>query len=388
MYVEKGIGVRLVVSRWFAVLALFVLTSCSAPVSAVTASSTAAPSPSTLSQSASVSISSLTSSLRSRTTSQTVTSSSTAVSSTTAPGTAATIASSTRSTLPSTAAASIPKKSTAFPVTVRDDAGVVVTIAKKPTRIVSLSPSATEIIYAVGAGSDLVAGTQYDNYPPQAKKTAVIKGLKPTLESIVAYNPDLVIADSVNSLSTVEHLRSLKIPVLFLNAHTLTDVYHDITLVGEATGDLTQAHKVVQHMQSEEQQIEAKVATARTHPRVFVEIDATDPAKIYTAGPGSFIDSLITRAGGINVAHDAKTAYPQYSLEALISAKPQIVILTDAQYGVTPQQVVARPGWSVLPAVRDHHVYPINADIVSRPGPRLVDGLAAMAKLIHPRLFQ
>ncbi|MCL5947336.1 MAG: helical backbone metal receptor, partial [Chloroflexi bacterium] len=316
---------RIALSRWFAVLALFILTGCGAPAAAVTASTASAPS-STLSQSASTSTSSIHSSTASPTTSQTVASSPATTSSPITPGAATAIASSTRSTIASTAAATTLKEATAFPITVKDDAGVAVTIAKRPARIVSLSPSATEIIYAVGAGPDLVAGTQYDNYPPQAKKTAVIKGLQPTLEAIVAYNPDLVIADSVNSLSTVDHLRSLKIPVLFLNAHTLTDVYHDITVVGEAVGDSPQALAVVQHMRGEERQIEAKMATARTHPRVFVEIDATDPAKIYTAGPGSFIDSLVTLAGGVNVAHNAKTAYPQYDLEALLAARERLSI--------------------------------------------------------------
>ncbi|MCL4544314.1 MAG: ABC transporter substrate-binding protein [Chloroflexi bacterium] len=277
---------------------------------------------------------------------------------------------------------------TSYPATLRDDSGVSVTIPKQPEHIVSLSPSVTEIIYAVGAGPELVAGTQYDNYPPQAKKTALIKGLTPSLEAIVGYSPDLVVADSVNSSNVIGQLRALHIPVIFLDAHNLNGVYHDITLVGAAVNHEATAEQVVRGMQAKEHYVEQRVAKVATHPRTFVEIDASDPAKIYTAGPGSFIDALVTLAGGVNVAHNAKTAYPQYNLEALLVANPQIIVLTDAQYGVTPAQVAARTGWAAIAAVKSKRVYPINADLVSRPGPRLVDGLEALAKIIHPDLFR
>jgi iron complex transport system substrate-binding protein len=121
---------------------------------------------------------------------------------------------------------------------------------------------------------------------------------------------------------------------------------------------------------------------------VFEELDATDPAKPFTVGPGTFIDVMITDAGGINVAHTATTPYPQLSLESLIAANPQIIVLNDAAYGVTIASVGARPGWSGLSAVKDGHIYPIDDDLTSRPGPRLADGLVALAKIIHPELFK
>jgi iron complex transport system substrate-binding protein len=248
-------------------------------------------------------------------------------------------------------------------------------------------PSNTEILYAVGAGDDLVAGTQFDDYPPEAKSKALIKGLKPSLEVVTAYHPDLVLASSSNATDLIQQLRTLHIPVLYLEPHDFAGVYHDIQLVGQIVDAGPAAQKVVAGMQQKVAMVTAKTASVTAKPRVFVEIDASDPTKIFTVGPGSFIDSLVTMAGGTNVAHDAKSAYPQLGLEALVAADPQIIILDDAAFGATPDVVAKRPGWASLTAVKDHKVYPIDDSLVSRPGPRLADGLLAMAKLIHPELF-
>ena len=260
-------------------------------------------------------------------------------------------------------------------------------MATKPTHIVSLVPSTTEILYAVGGGDDLVAGTQYDDYPPEAKSKALIKGLKPSLEVVTAYHPDLVLASSSNAADLIQQLRTLHIPVFYLDPQDFAGVYHDIQLVGQIVDTVPAAQKVVAGMQQKVGMVTAKTDAVATRPRVLMEIDASDPTKIFTIGPGSFIDTLVTMAGGSNVAHDAKSAYPQLGLEALVAADPQVIILNDAAFGATPDVVAKRPGWSSLSAVKDHHVYPIDDSLVSRPGPRLADGLLAMAKLIHPELF-
>jgi iron complex transport system substrate-binding protein len=129
--------------------------------------------------------------------------------------------------------------------------------------------------------------------------------------------------------------------------------------------------------------VETVVRRARTHPRVFYEIDST----LYTAGHGSFIDALITLAGGVNIAGTVMNPYPQLSAEKVIAADPQYIILSDARYGTTVASVAARPGWSRISAVRHHHVYPFNDDLASRPGPRIVLGLETLARLLHPELF-
>jgi len=276
---------------------------------------------------------------------------------------------------------------TRYPLTVTDDQGTKVTFAAKPNHVVSLAPSATETIYAVGGGDSLIAGTQYDNYPPEAKAKALIKGLKPGLETIVSYQPDLVLATPSNSADLIQQLRVTHVAVLYLDATDFQGVYHDVQMVGQVLDDTPAAQQVVAGMRTKVGDVTAKTGHASTRPRVFDEISGDDPTKPFTAGPGSFIDSMITLAGGVNVAHDAKTAYPQFSLEALVAADPQVIVLDDAAYGATPDAVAKRNGWSGMSAVKDHHVYPINDDLVSRAGPRLADGLVAMARLIHPELF-
>ncbi|MDE3088527.1 MAG: ABC transporter substrate-binding protein, partial [Chloroflexota bacterium] len=140
--------------------------------------------------------------------------------------------------------------------------------------------------------------------------------------------------------------------------------------------------------------VKAKVASAQTKPRVYWELDATDPAKPYTPGPGSFIDSIITLAGGVNVAANAKSPYPQLSAEEIVAANPDVIILSDScsffnnPGCVQVESVKTRPGWSVINALRNNKVFPIDDNLVSRPGPRIVDGLEAAAKLIHPELFK
>jgi iron complex transport system substrate-binding protein len=276
---------------------------------------------------------------------------------------------------------------TNYPLTVKDDQGTAVTLPAKPTHIVSLVPSNTEILYAVGAGDDLVAGTQYDDYPPAAKAKALIKGLKPSLEVVTAYHPDLVLATPSNAADLIQQLRTLHIPVVFLDAHDFAGVYHDIELVGQIVDAAPAAQRVVAGMEQQVRAVTAKVTPATARPRVFVELDASDPTKIFTVGPGSFIDTMVTLAGGTNVAHDAKSEYPQLGLEALVAADPQIIILNDAAYGASAATVAQRPGWTSLSAVKDHRIYPIDDALVSRPGPRLADGLMAIARLIHPELF-
>lgn len=281
-----------------------------------------------------------------------------------------------------------PPTVTSYPLTVKDDQGTSVTFTGKPTHIVSLVPSDTEILYAIGAGDYLIAGTQYDDYPPEAKSKALIKGLKPSLEVVTAYHPDLVLATPSNAAELIQQLRTLHIPVFYLDAHDFPGVYHDIEVVGQIVNAVPAAEKTVSGMQQEVSMVTAKTANATTKPRVLVELDASDPTKIFTVGPGSFIDSMVTMAGGSNIAHDAKSAYPQLGLEAFVAADPQVIILNDAAYGATAGAVANRPGWSSLSAVKDQHVYPIDDNLVSRPGPRLADGLLAMAKLIHPALFK
>jgi iron complex transport system substrate-binding protein len=167
----------------------------------------------------------------------------------------------------------------------------------------------------------------------------------------------------------------------------LEGIFQQILTVGRLTGNTAQAEKVVADLRARVAALEEKIRSTSSRPKVFYELDATDPGKPWTAGPGSFIDRLITMAGGQNVGAVLSSEWGQLSLEELLRQDPDLIILGTANYGETPEKVRQRPGWNRLRAVREGRIYPINADLISRPGPRIVEGLEAMARIIHPELF-
>ncbi len=275
-------------------------------------------------------------------------------------------------------------------VTVTDDANRSVTIVGVPQRIVSLAPSTTEIAFALGLGSRVVAVDSFSDYPSGVKSLSQVTTSPLNFEQVVSFKPDLVLAAGLQSPDDIKKLEDLKLTVLVVgSANTTFDsVYADIALVGQATKTSAQAQSVTDAMRQKVQAVEAKIANAKTKPRVYWELDSTDPSKPYVPGPGSFINDIITMDGGVNVAANVKSPYAQVNAEEIISANPQIIILSDAAYGTTVESVKTRPGWSVIDAVKNNKIFPIDDNLVSRPGPRIVDGLEAAAKLIHPEVFQ
>ena len=270
------------------------------------------------------------------------------------------------------------------PITVTDDHGATITLAAPAHRIIALAPNVTEILFALGLGRDVVGVSSYSTYPPAAAKLPVVfsyTALK--LEQILSLKPDLIVAAAIVPQSALTKLRSLHLTVLMTDPHDIGGILHDIRLVGTAAGVSGAATALVSHLQGRINRVESVVRRARTHPRVFYEIDNTG----YTAGHGSFVDALIGLAGGVNVAGTIMNPYPQLSKEKLLSLNPQIIFLGDSNYGVTPASVAKRPGWSAISAVKLHHVYAFNDDLASRPGPRIVDGLETLAREIHPELF-
>jgi len=164
-------------------------------------------------------------------------------------------------------------------------------------------------------------------------------------------------------------------------------MYANLELVGKATGREKEARELVSQLQAREKKALEVVAKAESKPLVFYELDATEPAKPWTSGPGTFIDLLIGLAGGRNLGASLQGAWAQISQEELIVQNPDIILLGDSLYGgVTPEQVAQRPGWDAIKAVKENRVYPFNDDLVSRPGPRLVDGLVELVKVLHPEL--
>ena len=270
-----------------------------------------------------------------------------------------------------------------------DDMGREITLADVPERIVSLAPSNTEILFAVGAGDQVVGRDEFSDFPEEAKSLESIGGSfgEYNVEAIVALKPDLVLAAEINTPELVKQLEDLGVTVYYLgNPLTLEEMYGKLETVAKLTGH--DASELVSSLQARVSAVDEKIAPISARPNAFYEIDASDPSKPYTYGPGTFGDLLITRAGGANVGSVSTDAYPQLSLEQIVVENPSIIVLGDSMWGVTPESVLERAGWESIEAVKSEQIFPIDDNLISRPGPRLVDGLEALAKILHPGVFE
>jgi len=271
-----------------------------------------------------------------------------------------------------------------FPVTVADDDGVKVTLDRPPARIVTFAPSATEVLFALGLGDEVVGVSgKYDDYPKAARSITEVGGagefgVDPNIEKVVSLDPDLVLTIEGGD-QWKSKLRDIGVPVFTTNSTDFDDVLHDIRTVGKVTGADAPAAALTAEMAATEQEVTTAV---KGEPPVtcFFEV-SFDP--LYSVGPGSFIYDLLQRAGCDPVTSTAKDAYPQWSVEALVSEDPD-VYLVSSESGGTVQQVEHRPGYDALSAVQHHRVVLVNSDLVSRAGPRVVDGLTALAHALHP----
>jgi iron complex transport system substrate-binding protein len=276
-------------------------------------------------------------------------------------------------------------------LTLTDGLGREVQLASAAQRVVSLAPSNTEILFALGAGDKVVGRDEFSDYPEGAKAIESVGGSmgEYSLEAIVALKPDLVLASELNSPELVSSLEKLGLTVYYLsNPKSFEDLYTNLEIVATLTG--RDATKLTDSLKARVTAVDEKIAPLSYRPTVFYEIDATDPSKPYTAGVGTFIHLIINRAGGANFTELAGITdpYPQVSLEQLVVMPPDFIILGDSMWGTTPEVVAGRPGWDVLTAVMEGRVFPFDDNLVSRPGPRLVDGLEALAKLLHPEVFK
>lgn len=277
------------------------------------------------------------------------------------------------------------------PLELTDGLGRTVTLPGPAQRIVSLAPSNTEILYSVGAGAQVVGRDEFTNYPQEAMSLPSVGGSYGgyNSEAIVNLKPDLVLAAEINTPEQVKTLEDLGLTVYYLsNPKDLEGMYQNLLLVAKMTGHEAETGKLVESLKERVAAVEAKMTSVTEKPSVFYELDSTDPNAPYTSGPGTFMDLLISKAGGANVGSILSSSWAQISLEELVVQNPDLIILGDSNYGVTAEAVAARAGWADLSAVKGGHVYPFNDDLASRPGARLVDGLEGLAKLIHPELFK
>lgn len=277
-------------------------------------------------------------------------------------------------------ASSSPSAAAAGPITVTDDAGVEVTLDQPATRIVSLAPANTEIAYAIGAGDKMVAGTSYDDYPEEATSLPKVGDFaNPNVEKIASYDPELVLAAGGIQNKLRSRLEDLGMTVYVVDPTTYDGTIATIQNVGKLAGADEGTAAVVDEMTAAKEEVQAKVsglAAATT----FLEIYSKP---LMTAGADTFIDDMITIAGGENIGAQAGSGFPTFSTEVLVKDDPQVYI-ADSGSMSEPGDINKRAGFGDLTAVKDGKVYVIEDSIIARPGPRLAEGLRQLVTMIHP----
>jgi len=281
----------------------------------------------------------------------------------------------------------MPVPSHGFPVTVMDALGhEVVVPPRTPQRIVSLAPAMTEILFALGLERRIVGVTEYCDYPAAAKAKPKIGGIvNPSVERVLAQTPDLVIGMRLNPKPVLRALANAGIPTYAADPHNIEQVVHTIAAVGALTGRRGQAQELTDRLRAHVQAVQERV-NGRTQPTVML-LYSQNP--LWVAGGGTFPDHLIRLAGGRSAASDVR-GYKQYSVEMLLARDPDVIILTSMGSEKDEAQLrgfVQRPSMRALSAVRRRRVYVVNADLVDRAGPRIVEGLEQIAGKLHPAAF-
>jgi len=273
----------------------------------------------------------------------------------------------------------------AFPVTVTDDEGTAVTIQSEPQKIVSLTPATTETLFAIGAGSRVVGKVEdVANFPPDASSIPVVATFSGVdVEKIVSAGADLVVSGGagLSQGPAVEQLRRADIPVVVSYPTTIDQAIAGFRTIGQAVGAADAGNKRADDTKARLDDLAAAVANVTHKPRVFYEIDNTNG--IFTPPASSIYGEMFRLAGADPISGDASYSI---SLEDLVAADPEVILLGDAAYGVKAEDVAKRPGWGDMTAVKEGNIFPIDDITVTRPGPRLVDGLEALIQAIQPQL--
>ena len=277
---------------------------------------------------------------------------------------------------------------TPAPGEITDQLGRPIRLGRPPQRIVSLSPSNTELLFALGLGDRVVGVTDYCDFPPEALKKPKIGGFSnPDLEKLIALSPDLIVADQIHEKEVIPELERRGLPVLALDPRNMDQVLESIRLLGQVTGKEAEAARLVEEMKIRTGGVAQKVAglSPQERPRVLF-ITWHDP--VWTAGKGTWHDQLITMAGGQNLLPELE-GHKTVDLEVVLQRDPQVII-AGSGHGEALRQpylwALDEPRLKGTEALRKGRVYEINADIVSRPSPRLVEGLEEMLRLLHPEL--
>jgi iron complex transport system substrate-binding protein len=264
-----------------------------------------------------------------------------------------------------------------FPVTLTDDEGVEVTLDAPPQHIVTFAPSHTEILFALGLGQRVVGVSgPFDDFPPEARGIEPVSGtggVEPNIEKVVSLEPDLLLTGFIGG-EWKDRLRELDVPVFTTLAASLEDTLEDIETIGRLTGTLPRAEALTESMAARAQAVEDRIGQGAP---VSCFLDLSD---LFTVGPGSLEFDLLERAGCDPITASSDEAYTQWSLEQLVADDPDVYLVGE---GIKVQQVIDRSGIRDLTAVEEGRVFEVDSDLISRPGPRVVEGLEHLAELLH-----
>jgi iron complex transport system substrate-binding protein len=273
-------------------------------------------------------------------------------------------------------------------IVVKDQMGREVTITGYVEKIISLSPSNTEVAFALGIGDRLVGVTEFCNYPPEAQDKEIVGGFAtPSIEKIVELEPSLVLASTIHA-EEVPRLEELGIPVLVVESSNLADLYTSILLVAAVTGVTPSGEALVASMEEKISVIGEIVSVVPVDDRIRVFYEVySDP--LMSAGKGAFITEIISLAGGTNIFGDSDENYPMISAEVVAERQPEIILFPDyhGTADLVLESMTGRPGWESVPAVINGRVFAVSDDTFARPGPRIVEAIEEAARLFYPELF-
>ena len=275
-------------------------------------------------------------------------------------------------------------------IVVTDDLGVEIVLAEPAQKIISITPSLTEILFSVGAGDRLIGRDSNSMYPEEAAAAVDLGGMWEGIpvEDILAMEPDLILAGEIFAAEAIQGLRDLGLVVYWQkNPADFEGLFGNIMDIAVLTGTEDVAGEVINSLTDRVSERDDKLASVDDIPLVFYELDASDPANPYTPGAGTFISFIISRAKGLNLGDSLEGEWVQVSSEELLAQNPDTILLADYLYGITPEIVAERAGWSEIKAVVDGEIYPFDPFVLSVPGPRLVDGFEQVAEILHPEVF-
>lgn len=276
-------------------------------------------------------------------------------------------------------------------ITVEDDLGNEILLDEPAAKVISISPSLTEILFSVGAGDRLIGRDSNSMYPEEAATAVDLGGMWDGIpvEDILALEPDLILAGEIFAPDAIQELRDLGLVVYWQkNPADFEGLFENMMDIAVLTGTEDVAADIINALSDRVAALDEKLAPVEELPLVFYELDASDPANPYTPGADTFISFVISRAKGTNLGDTLEGSWVQVSSEELLAQNPDIILLADALYGISPEMVSERAGWGDVKAVVDGDIYPFDPFILSVPGPRLVDGFEQVAEILHPEIFE